>query len=280
MRLLPSAAESLLKKGLDELSLDYGPGQIGAFMSYLTELKKWNKAYNLTSLRTDEEIIVKHFLDSLLYLKAIPGGNVSVMDVGSGAGFPGIPIKIIRPDITMYLLEPSRKKASFLLYMIKTLGLDGAEVIEKRIEEIGSLTVDIAVTRALFRVRDFYRKASSHVRKGGLLILSKGPRVTEEIKETRDIDLEVLPLTLPVARIKRFVVVIKHHGSAASAREDQSGPSHSSLTGYRRGERKRRPELSHDPSGKTDRVCINVECRLRKAGCRVFEGCPGYKGKT
>lgn len=278
MRSPLSSAESLLKKGLDELSLEYSPGQVGAFMSYLAELKKWNRAYNLTSLRTDEEIIVKHFLDSLLYLKAIPGGNVSVMDVGSGAGFPGIPIKIMRPEIMMYLLEPSRKKASFLLHMIKTLGLDGAEVIEKRIEEVGSLTVDIAVTRALFRVRDFYRKASSHVGKGGLLILSKGPRVTEEIKETRDIDLDVLALTLPVAKIKRFVVVIKQPCSAANAREDRSGHSHGGPAGYRRGERERRPGLSHDLPGKTD--CINIECRLRRAGCRGFEGCPGYKARA
>ena len=82
-------------------------------MTYLSELKKWNRAYNLTGLAKDEDIIIKHFLDSLLYLKAIPQGALQVADIGTGAGFPGIPITIIRPEIEMYLIEPSGKKVRF-----------------------------------------------------------------------------------------------------------------------------------------------------------------------
>lgn len=180
-----------------------------AFMTYLQELKKWNSAYNLTALRTDEDIIIKHFLDSLLYLKAIPEGEVSIMDVGSGAGFPGIPIKIMRPGIVMYLLEPSRKKASFLIHIIKTLELDKIEVIEKRVEDVESLNVDFAVTRALFDINDFMKKALPHVRKGGRLILSKGPKVKEELKKIKDMNYELLTLTLPLSDIKRFIIITR-----------------------------------------------------------------------
>ena len=106
--------DELLRDGIIELGFTPSKEQINAFMIYLSELKKWNKAYNLTGLEKDEDIIIKHFLDSLLYLKAIPNGEIRIADIGSGAGFPGIPIKILRPEIEMFLIEPSRKKSAFL----------------------------------------------------------------------------------------------------------------------------------------------------------------------
>ena len=108
----------LLKSGLAELGLPSSDEQINAFMTYLSELKKWNRAYNLTGLAKDEDIVIKHFLDSLLYLKAIPQGALHIADVGTGAGFPGIPITIIRPETEMHLIEPSGKKAVFLRHII------------------------------------------------------------------------------------------------------------------------------------------------------------------
>src|SRR4030066_1857491 len=107
-------SEELLKKGLKEMVIQYSDEQIRSFMTFLSELKKWNRAYNLTGLKTDEDIIIKHFLDSLLYLKALPDGPLKVADIGSGAGFPGIPVKIMRPEIGMYLIEPTGKKTAFL----------------------------------------------------------------------------------------------------------------------------------------------------------------------
>lgn len=81
--------EELLKKGLNEIGLSCSQGQINAFMTYLSELKKWNRTYNLTALKTDGDIIIKHFLDSLLYLRAIPSGSFKIADAGSGAGSQG-----------------------------------------------------------------------------------------------------------------------------------------------------------------------------------------------
>jgi 16S rRNA (guanine527-N7)-methyltransferase len=212
--------DELLKEGFIELGIIPSDEKINAFMTYLSELKKWNKAYNLTGLKKDEDIIIKHFLDSLLYLKAMPvgidsyrEGEIRVADVGSGAGFPGIPIKIIRPEIEMYLIEPSRKKTAFLKHVIRQLELKRIEVIEKRIEETKvnqelPFLVDVAVTRALFSIRDFLKKASHIVRQGGIFILNKGPKVKEEINMLRDVKYEILTLNLPLSDITRNIVIV------------------------------------------------------------------------
>jgi 16S rRNA (guanine527-N7)-methyltransferase len=204
----------LLKEGLCEIGITFSEEQIHAFMVFLAELNKWNRAYNLTGIKEDKGIVEKHFLDSLLYLKAMPEGAIKVADIGSGAGFPGIPIKIIRPEMKMYLIEPSGKKTAFLRHIIKKIGLDGIEVIEKRVEEVQSgrelpFPVDIAVTRALFSIKGFIEKSSHIVKKGGILILSKGPKVTEEVKELRDVQYEILTLGLPLSDMKRHIVIVK-----------------------------------------------------------------------
>jgi 16S rRNA (guanine527-N7)-methyltransferase len=206
--------DELLKDGIIELGFTPSKEQINAFMTYLSELKRWNKAYNLTGLKNDEDIIIKHFLDSLLYLKAIPDGKIKIADVGSGAGFPGIPIKIIRPEIEMFLIEPSRKKSAFLRHIIRQLGLEKIGVIEKSIEEIKinhelSFPVDIAVTRALFSIKGFLKKASHIVRKGGILILNKGPKVKDETKMLKGIEYEILTLHLPLSDIQRYILILK-----------------------------------------------------------------------
>jgi 16S rRNA (guanine527-N7)-methyltransferase len=207
----------LIKDGILELGLTPSNVQTEAFMTYLAELKKWNKAYNLTGLKKDEDIIIKHFLDSILYLNAMPYGEIKVADIGSGAGFPGIPIKIIRPEIEVYLIEPSMKKSAFLRHIIRELQLKNIAVLEKRIEEIRvnkelPLSVDVAVTRALFSIKDFIKKASHIVKKGGILILNKGPKVKEELKILKDIKYEMLTFCLPLSDIKRHLVVVTQNG--------------------------------------------------------------------
>jgi 16S rRNA (guanine527-N7)-methyltransferase len=205
--------DELIKDGLIELGLIPSMNRINAFTTYLYELKKWNKAYNLTGLKKDEDIIIKHFIDSLLYLKVMPEGKIKVADIGSGAGFPGIPLKIIRPDTEMYLIEPSAKKSAFLGHMIRQLQMTEIKVIEKSVEEIRvnqelSVPVNVAVTRALFSIKDFIKKASHIVKQNGILILSKGPKAREEIKMLKDIKYQILTLGLPLSGIKRYVIVV------------------------------------------------------------------------
>src|SRR5512146_2439721 len=118
----------LLRKGLQQLEIPFSEEQVGRFLTYLTELKKWNRAYNLTGLKTDRDIIIKHFLDSLLFLKALPPHAVSSADIGSGAGFPGVPVKIMCPKLKIFLVEPMGKKTIFLRHMCSRLSLEGIEI--------------------------------------------------------------------------------------------------------------------------------------------------------
>lgn len=264
--------ESILIKGLKELSLSVKPEQVRSFITYLEELKKWNKAYNLTSLRKDDEIIMKHFLDSLLYLKALPEGIIEVMDVGSGAGFPGIPLKLIRPEIRLYLVEPSRKKAGFLMHIIKTLRLKDVDVIEKRIEEVSGMKVDVALTRALFDIKDFYKKARHLLKEGGRLILSKGPKVEEEIRKIKErLSFETLKLRLPLTDMYRHIVIIHDEGRPEQKKSEDLEAQKSSASSTIE---------KVDIKQKNINICFNLECRLRKAGCKGFEGCPGFKARA
>lgn len=186
-----------------------GDREIAYFMTYLSELTKWNRAYNLTGMKSAGDIVIKNFLDSLLFSRVLPGRVRSVADVGSGAGFPGIPLKIAEPDLELYLIEPTRKKAAFLKHICSKLGLQGVEVINRRIEEVEGLKVDAAVTRALFSIGDFAKKAGGILNQKGILILSKGPKVEEELKGIDPDKISLTDLRLPHSGIVRCLVVIK-----------------------------------------------------------------------
>ncbi|MBI5847610.1 MAG: 16S rRNA (guanine(527)-N(7))-methyltransferase RsmG [Nitrospirae bacterium] len=202
-------ASELLMKGLELLRISYSGAQIEAFSLYLTELKKWSRAYNLTALKTDADIVVKHFLDSLLFLKVLPPQVKSIADVGSGAGFPGLPLKIMRPDIAVVLIEPVQKKALFLEHMQRQLKVDGLSVRNCRIEDIHDLLVDAAVTRALFSVGEFINKAERLLEEGGVLILSKGPKLEEELRGLETSAVKREDIVLPFENSMRHLVIIE-----------------------------------------------------------------------
>jgi len=204
-------AGDLLRAGLEELGFSYSEKQAEAFIDYLEELKKWNKAYNLTALKTDRDIIIKHFLDSLLFAQALPPDVSTLADVGSGAGFPGIPIKIMFPNLSVILIEPTQKKAIFLRHICSRLQLKNVEIIDKRVEEVKGLQVDVAVTRALFSVRDFIEKTKDILNEHGILILSKGPGLDKELAELPGEDLARISrqdLLLPLGDVVRHIVIV------------------------------------------------------------------------
>jgi len=205
-------AEKLLKEGLLHLDFSYSVAQINAFMTYLSELKKWNRAYNLTALRSDEDIIIKHFLDSLLYLRVISEDVLKIADAGTGAGFPGIPIKIMRPEIELTLIDSSRKKTAFLRHILRVLKLSRVTVLNNRIESLDKeyeKYFDVIVSRATFKIKDFIKNASPYIKENGRLVLSKGPRFSEEIKEIRNYDIVVRTQRLPFLNIERQLIVLK-----------------------------------------------------------------------
>jgi len=198
----------LLVEGIEELGFKYTDARIEAFLLYLSELKKWNRAYNLTALKTDREIIIKHFLDSLLFAKALPGNISSLADIGSGAGFPGLPIKILLPHLSIFLIEPTQKKAAFLRHICSRLQLDGIEIIDKRIEEIRDIKVDLAVTRALFSVGEFVKKTKSILNEKGILILSKGPGLEKELEGLDRSRMSIADFKLPFEEGVRHIVTV------------------------------------------------------------------------
>jgi 16S rRNA (guanine527-N7)-methyltransferase len=145
----------LLKHSVEEFGLALEAPVIKLFIDYLMHLKRWNRTTNLTSITQDEEIIIKHFIDSLAILRAEPiKQGASMLDVGTGAGFPGIPLKIVRPDLLITLVEPVHKKVSFLRFVIGFFRFNGIRVFEGTIEQFVSQPAsieafDYITTRAL-----------------------------------------------------------------------------------------------------------------------------------
>jgi len=193
---------------------------LNSYALYHRELRRWSKAYNITGLKDDRDMAVRLFLDSLLYLKAFPAlpGNPQVLDVGSGGGFPGVVLKIARPELSISLLEPSWKRAGFLRHICRALHLSGVTVMEETLEEhvrnSGGTTYDVIVTRALFRTYEFIKKTEGIVSRGSVLILGKGPAYSEEIREVRsrlgdrikDFRIETIAFKLPLTGMERYFI--------------------------------------------------------------------------
>ncbi|MBZ0221121.1 MAG: 16S rRNA (guanine(527)-N(7))-methyltransferase RsmG [Candidatus Methylomirabilis sp.] len=174
-----------IKKGALELGIDLSEAQGGAFLAYLRELKSWNRRINLTSIEEDRDILVKHFLDSLTPARFLAGVN-SVLDMGAGAGFPGIPLKIAKPDLQVTLLDSVLKKVSFMRHMIRTLGLKGIEAIHGRAEANELKTrfagsFDCVISRAFAELAAFSALAFPYLKPGGMLLAMKGPAVQDEL---------------------------------------------------------------------------------------------------
>jgi len=150
-----SSPSSLLQESSAEIGVPLSTEQVQQFMVYLEQLQLWNQSFNLTSITSNDEIIIKHFVDSLAALRA---DDVKVgarfLDVGTGAGFPGIPLKIARLDIHMTLVEPATKKVSFLRFIIGLLRLENVDIFDGTLERFMNERLphgkfDYLATRAL-----------------------------------------------------------------------------------------------------------------------------------
>ncbi len=125
----------ILARGASALGAPLSPPQLDQFARYLTELEKWNRRINLTGTRDPHEIVIRHLLDSLAGERVLRDlvGEAEIADLGSGAGFPGLPLKIARPSLRLTLIEPRQKRAAFLLHVCGVLGLSGVQVVEETI---------------------------------------------------------------------------------------------------------------------------------------------------
>ena len=212
--------EIILKDGAEEVGVSLDQQIIHMFLVYLKELKEWNQKINLTSHKEDETIIIRHFIDSLSLVPYLPKKG-SLLDLGSGAGFPGIPVKIVRPSLKVTLLEATRKKVSFQRHLIRTLGLSQIHVIQGRAERLkaGSAlpaSFDVVTSRALSKLEKFLVLGEPFVKKGGYLVAMKGRYAEEELKKSQEV-IKALSLAInrkvevqsPVLEGKRYLIFIE-----------------------------------------------------------------------
>ena len=160
-------------------------GLKSGFLIYLNYLKEENEKFNLTALKTDEDIILKHFYDSILLVNYIDLSNKKIIDVGSGAGFPGVPLAMIFPTSTFYLCEPSKKKCLFLETLVEMLKLKNVHVINNRVENLSSSKRDffnIGLSRAVGQLNILIELIIPVIKKNGLFVSYKGLNYDSEVK--------------------------------------------------------------------------------------------------
>ncbi len=214
----PKDPSTLLISGAAQLGLLLSPTQIDQMMRYLRELFRWNKKINLTAIRQEDEVIIKHFLDSLSPLTLLePEADAHWIDVGSGAGFPALVLKIALPDLRITLVEPVQKKAAFLHHLIGLLGMRYVSVINARIEHASEEGppggYDLLLTRALSPTL-VLDKGLSLVRAGGRLLFFQA-RSDRNAWEHRLNNYPLLglemhaPFQLPFSKAARTLVVLR-----------------------------------------------------------------------
>jgi 16S rRNA (guanine527-N7)-methyltransferase len=201
---VPAAARLntlLIEAGLDPLD----NGQANRFGDYLALLLRWNARMNLTAVRDEGGILSRHFVESIACALALPVGIATLLDFGSGAGFPGIPIALCRPDIAVTLAESQGKKAAFLREAVRTLGLS-SEIQSGRAESLNA-RFDCVILRAVDRMPKAVRNASSLLALGGWLALMTTLAELESLRSVLDdiFDWQV-PILLPGSESRLFVL--------------------------------------------------------------------------
>ncbi len=175
-------ANTLLKQieqGCEALALSLTDEQQLKLQHYVELLAKWNKVYNLTSVRDPKEMVSRHILDSLAILPYLDGD--SLLDVGTGAGLPGIPIAIAFPDMAVTLLDTNSKKTRFLQQAKAELGLNNVTVVHARVEEAALPKFAMVTARAFATIEDIIDLTGQHCDEAGSLILMKGVRPDDEL---------------------------------------------------------------------------------------------------
>jgi 16S rRNA (guanine527-N7)-methyltransferase len=214
----------LLEEGARRWGLDLTSDMLAAFQTYYEELIVWNERANLTAITDYQEVQIKHFLDSLSCLLVLAGSPIDRwrhLDIGAGAGFPGLPLKIARPQMELVLLEAKKKRVRFLQHLVEKLELPGVAIIKGRAEELGRQPgyregCDLVLARAVATLPVLLEYALPLCRIGGIFLAQKGPDMGEEL-ETSQASLRVLGgrlrevrgLELPHSMGRRKLVVVE-----------------------------------------------------------------------
>jgi 16S rRNA (guanine527-N7)-methyltransferase len=204
----------ILQNGCEELHLHLSSEVQIKLIDYLLLLKKWNKTYNLTAIDDPRKMITHHLLDSLGVASYILGNNI--LDVGSGAGLPGIPLALALPQKHFVLLDSNLKKTRFLFHVVTTLKIANIEVVNQRVEMYNPKITnnfngfDVIITRAFSAIQDMLNKTRHLYNANGCLLAMKGKIPTKEIENINK-NVMVYNLTIPGLNEERHLVVIQNN---------------------------------------------------------------------
>ena len=211
-----SALRDLLASGLEQLNLDATPPQQALLAAFIALLSRWSSAYNLTAVRDPLDMVSRHILDSLSLAPYLPANASRIIDVGTGAGLPGVPLAVIFPDRHFDLLDANGKKTRFLFQVKTELGLTNMTVCHVRAEAwrppVGFAEgYDVVLTRAFASLSDMLARSAHLCRPGGLFLAMKGRRPDVELQQLPDFvtDVAVHRLEVPGLSEERHVVAIQ-----------------------------------------------------------------------
>ena len=204
---------------LEELKITLNSKQSKQFELYFEMLVSWNEKMNLTAITERDEVYQKHFFDSISFIRAHKPSNETLLDVGSGAGFPSIPLKILYPDLKVTIIDSLNKRITFLKALIEKLGIE-AELIHGRAEELNRKNAfDIVTARAVANLQMLGELCIPFVKKDGYFVCMKGPKYIEEIDSSKNM-LEKLNAKIDVIvnykigdSNRTIIKIVKHHVS-------------------------------------------------------------------
>ena len=202
---LPS--EEVIQRALAEFQVSVKSEQVKQFQQYMDVLLRWNEKMNLTAIRDPLEILYRHICESAFGTSVVPVEKCRLADVGSGGGFPGIPMKIVKPEMDLFLIESNMKKATFLTEVVRELGLTGVRVLVSRYEELSEevAPLDVVCSRAVGEFAPFLEWASSPVISTQKVALWIGAQDAESVRRLRAWSWSE-PKPIPHS-MRRFVLV-------------------------------------------------------------------------
>lgn len=202
-------SEETVRRALGEFQILPDPQQVALIQRYIRILLRWNEKLNLTAIRDPLEILYRHFCESMFGASAIPVDKGRLADIGSGPGFPGIPIKIIRPELELCVVESNIKKGTFLAEVVRELQLANTRVVISRYEELGEelAPLDYVCLRAVGQFQPFLEWAASEHVQARQVLLWIGGRDLEEVRKLRNWEW-MEPILIPKS-LQRYILVGK-----------------------------------------------------------------------
>jgi 16S rRNA (guanine527-N7)-methyltransferase len=208
MKVCDKIDRDLLIEGLQRMDLKLSDQVIDQLMAYLDLVEKWNRVYNLTAIRERDEMIKLHFLDSLSILKNVHVKNI--LDVGSGAGFPGIVLAITQPELKVTVMDSVNKKTTFMQQVKSELSLMNLDVVNSRVEDYQPTTLFEAVTsRAFSNLKNMMSLTQHTLKKEGVWLAMKSKDVKQELEAFEKNQYTLIPLEVPFITAERYLVILK-----------------------------------------------------------------------